>query len=113
MALIRDPCRVVQRAVLQSSQLNDREGETFAAMANLSEEVLRVIATNRSFLRNYTIVRNRVNNPKTPLEISLHLLPNIMAQDLKMLTTNKNVGDGLRTAAIRLHRKRNQERSGG
>ena len=110
MALIRDPCKVVQRAVLQSSQIADSEAEAFAAMATLSEEALRIIGTNRNFLRNYTIVRNLINNPKTPLEVSLHLLPNIMAQDLKALTTNKNVGDGLRTAAVRLHRKRIQDR---
>src|ERR1019366_7410335 len=38
MLLIRDPCKVVQRAILQSPQLSDREVEGFASMANLSEE---------------------------------------------------------------------------
>jgi len=112
MALIRDPCRVVQRAVLQSPRITDSEVESFSAMASLSEEVLRLIANNREFRKNYTVVRNLVNNPKTPLEISLHFLPNIAPQDLKMLTTNRNIPDTLRTMAIRLQRQRSQMRGG-
>ena len=112
MALIRDPCKVVQRAVLQSSRITDREVEAYSAMANLSEEVLRLIATNRNFRKNYTVVRNLLNNPKAPLEISLHLLPNLTAQDLKLLTLNRNIPDTLRTMAIRLRRKRSEMRQG-
>jgi hypothetical protein len=112
MALIRDPCKLVQRAVLQSAQITDREVETYAAIASLSEEVLRVIGSNRNFIKNHMVVRNLVNNPKTPLEISLHLLPNLTAQELKLLTTNHNIPDTLRKMAIRLQRQRSQERQG-
>ncbi|HVA94136.1 MAG TPA: hypothetical protein VNI36_04460 [Candidatus Dormibacteraeota bacterium] len=108
--LIRDPCKVVQRAVLQSPQLSEREVESFAGMASLSEEALRLIATNRKFRKNYTIVRSLMFNPKTPLEITLHLLPTITAKDLKMLTTNKNIPDTLRTASNRLQRQRTSTR---
>ena len=108
--LIRDSCRVVQRAVLQSPQLTGREVEGFAAMTSLSDDTLRLIAGNRKFRKNYTVTRALVNNPKTPLEISLHLLPTITPQDLKLLTTNKNVPDTLRTSASRLQRKRSEER---
>ena len=110
MLLIRDPCRVVQRAVLQSPQLSDREVESFAGMVSLGEEALRLIAVNRKYRKNYTIVRALMNNPKTPVEITLHLLPNIMAQDLKLLMGNKNIPDTLRTAALRLHRQRTATR---
>ena len=108
--LIRDSCRVVQRAVLQSPQLTGREVEGFAAMTSLSDETLRLIANNRKFRKNYTVTRALVNNPKTPLEISLHLLPTITPQDLKLLTTNKNIPDTLRTSALRLQRRRSNER---
>jgi len=108
--LIRDSCRVVQRAVLQSPQLTGREVEGFAAMTSLSDETLRLIANNRKFRKNYTVTRALINNPKTPLEISLHLLPNITPQDLKLLTTNKNIPDTLRTSATRLQRKRSADR---
>jgi hypothetical protein len=35
----------------------------------------------------------------------------VKAQDLKFLTTNKNIADTLRTAANRLQRQRTAERS--
>jgi hypothetical protein len=112
MVLSRDPSKVVQRAVLQSPQLTEQEVEGFAAMASLSDEILRLIAMNRKYRRNYTIVRNLMFNPNTPLEITLHMLPNITAQDLKLLMGNKNVPDTLRTSAMRLHRVRTQGREG-
>jgi hypothetical protein len=110
LLLIRDPCRVVQRAVLQSPQLTDREVESFAGMASLGEEALRMIAGNRKYRKNYTIVRALMFNPKTPLEITLHMLPSVAPQDLKMLVTNKNVPDTLRTSANRLQRQRSSQR---
>ena len=110
MMLSRDPSKVVQRAVLQSPQLSEQEVEGFAGMASLSDEILRLIANNRKYRRNYTIVRNLMFNPKTPLEVTLHMLPNITAQDLKLLMGNKNVPDTLRTSAMRLHRVRTQGR---
>jgi hypothetical protein len=110
LLLIRDPCKVVQRAVLQSPQLSEQEVESFANMATLSDETLRLIAGNRKFRKNYGIIRGLMFNPKTPLEVTLHLLPHIKVVDLKFLTTNKNVADTLRTAATRLQRKRTSER---
>jgi len=110
MALIRDPCKVVQRAVLQSSRLTDREVETFASMASLTDDVLRIIANNRKFRRNYSVVMNLINNPKTPTDITLHMLPSITATDLKKLTANRNVSETLRAAAARLQVQRTQVR---
>ncbi len=104
--LIRDTNKVVQRAVLQSPRLTDQEVEAFASMANLTDEILRLIAANRVFRKNYTVVRNLINNPKLPLDVSLHLLPMINAVDLKKLTMNKNVPETLRTSALKLQRQR-------
>ena len=104
--LIRDTNKVVQRAVLQSPRLTDQEVEAFASMSNLTDEILRLIAANRMFRKNYVVVRNLINNPKLPLDVSLHLLPMINAIDLKKLTMNKNVPETLRTSAIKLQKQR-------
>lgn len=112
MALIRDPCRVVQRAVLQSSKLSDTEVEGYAAMASLTDEILRNISMNRGFAKNYMVIRNLINNAKTPLDVSLHLLPRLTIQDLKVLTMNKNVPETLRSMAAKLYRQRTQAQRG-
>ena len=108
--LIRDTNKVVQRAVLQSPRLTEQEVEAFASMANLTEEVLRLIAANRSFRKNYVVVRNLINNPKTPLDVSLHMLPMVNGLDLKKLTLNKNIPETLRTTALKLQRTRSEQK---
>jgi hypothetical protein len=108
--LIRDANKVVQRAVLQSPRLTDQEVESFAAMANLTDEILRLIAGNRVFRKNYVVVRNLLNNAKTPLDVSLHMLPLLNAVDLKKLAMNKNVPDTLRTTAAKLMRTRAEQK---
>jgi len=104
--LIRDANKVVQRSVLQSPRLTDQEVEAFASMANLTDEILRLIANNRNFRKNYIVVRNLINNPKTPLDVTLHMLPILNPVDLKKLTMNKNVPETLRSTAIKLQRTR-------
>ena len=106
MTLIRDPNKLVQRCVLQSPRLTDTEVEAFASMTNLTGEILRAISMSRVFMKNYSVVKNLTNNPKTPLDVSLHLFPRLTATDLVKLTSNKNVPETLRSSAMKLHRKR-------
>jgi hypothetical protein len=106
--LIRDSNKVVQRAVLQSPRITMQEVEAFASMSSLSDEILRIIATKRAFRKNYAITRNLLNNSKTPLDVSLGMLPLLNPMDLKKLTTNKNVPETLRTMATKLQRQRQE-----
>ncbi|HXZ13321.1 MAG TPA: hypothetical protein VEG64_13115 [Candidatus Sulfotelmatobacter sp.] len=108
MLLIRDPNKLVQRCVLQSPRLTDTEVEGFSKMTNVSEEVLRTISLTRKFMKSYVVAKGLVNNAKTPLDVSLHLLPRLNATDLKMLTNNKNVPETLRSTAIKLQRQRSK-----
>lgn len=109
--LIRDSNKVVQRSVLQSPRLTDQEVEAFAAMANLTDEILRLIAGNRVFRKNYAVVRNLMNNPKCPLDLTLHMLPLLNPVDLKKLSLNKNVPETLRTTAAKLIRTRADQKN--
>jgi hypothetical protein len=104
--LIRDTARVVQNAVLFSPKLTDPEVELFAAAKNLQENVFREIARQRRFLKLYPVVRNLVNNPKCPLDISLTLIKTLMVYDLKSLRHNKNVPDTIRKVAAKLYHEK-------
>ena len=104
--LIRDNARVVQNAVLSSPKLTDPEVEGFASAKNVHENVLREITRNRRFIKNYAVQRNLVSNPKTPLEISLTLVRNLMIYDLKALQRSRNVSETIRSIAQRLYREK-------
>ncbi|MBK5297944.1 MAG: hypothetical protein JJE40_12370 [Vicinamibacteria bacterium] len=97
--LVRDPNRLVAAAVLSSPKLTESEVEQFAKMANVAEDVLRVIGTNRAWTKNYGVIAGLVRNPKTPLAISMTLLQRINDRDVKLLAIDRNIPDPLRIAA--------------
>ena len=48
----------------------------------------------------HSVASNRLwKNPKCPIAVSMNLLQRLNEKDLKMLTTDRNVPDVLRTAA--------------
>lgn len=99
--LIRDPNKMIAAAVLSSPKLNDAEIEGFSRMANVSEEVLRVIASNRAWTKNYNVVVGLSKNPKTPVALSLNLMARLNDRDVSVLATDRNVPEPLRQAARR------------
>ncbi|HEX5481386.1 MAG TPA: hypothetical protein VFZ08_02015 [Terriglobia bacterium] len=102
LILIRDPNKLVARAVLQSPKLSEAEIEAYAAMRNVSEEVLRMMATNRAFTKSYAILHALVNNPRAPLDATLSMIGRLNDRDLRGIAANRNVPDALRTAAAKL-----------
>lgn len=99
--LIRDPNKTVAASVLSSPKVTESEVEAFARMANVSEDVLRIIASNRAWIKNYGVVVGLTKNPKTPLGLSLNLLSRLNDRNVGNLSTDRNVPDSLRTAAKR------------
>ncbi|RPJ80902.1 MAG: hypothetical protein EHM13_11315 [Acidobacteria bacterium] len=97
--LVRDPNRLVSSAVLRSPRLTDDEVETFARMANVSEDVLRIIGGTRTWTRKHPIALALARNPKTPLAVSLPLIPLLQEREVKQITTDRNLPEGLRLQA--------------
>jgi len=104
--LIRDGAKVVASAVLESPKLSENEVEVFASMKNVQETVLRTIATKRRFMKVYAVVRALANNPRTPIDTGLPLMNHLLINDLKHLSTNKNVSDTIRKLALKLYRQK-------
>jgi hypothetical protein len=102
LLLIRDSNKVVARAVLQSPKISDMEIENVAGMKNVTEEVLRLIAMSRKFMKSYNIVRSLINNPRCPIDVGLPLLNRLNERDLKGLTLNKNVAEVIRGMATKI-----------
>jgi hypothetical protein len=104
--LIRDGTKVVALAVLEGPKLSDGEVEKFASQKNVLQAVLRQIPLKRRFMKNYIVVRNLVANPRTPLDLGLGLMKNLLAQDLKNLSANKDVSDTIRKLALKMFKQK-------
>jgi hypothetical protein len=108
IVLIRDSNKVVQRSVLQSPRLTEAEVEGFASMTTLTMEILRIIANNRLWIKNYTIIRNLIFNSKTPLDITMRQVARLTPRDLRILSTSKSVPETLRSTAAKMIAKRSE-----
>jgi hypothetical protein len=97
--LIRDPNKMVATAVLSCPKLSEQEVEAFARMGNVSEDILRTIASTRAWVKNYGVLLGLTKNPKTPLALSLTFLHRLNDRDLRGLSIDRNVPEPLRIAA--------------
>ena len=99
--LVRDSNKIVALAALSSPKITEVEVEAIARMPNVSDEILRIIGRTRAWVKNYRIAVALIKNPKTPVALSMRLLPRLTEKDLKMLSTDRNVADVVRTTARR------------
>ncbi len=100
--LVRDRNRVVALAVLENPKITDGEIESIAKMRNVSEEVLKKIATAKDWVKKYQIACALVKNPRTPVSLSLRLLNNILPKDLKDISYSRDLPEVVRNTAKRL-----------
>jgi hypothetical protein len=110
MILIRDSNKLVARAVMQSPKVSEDEVEKYASMKDVCEDALRIITFNRRFMKLYVVVKALVNNPRTPIDVGLHLLPRVNEFDLKRLAFNRNVADVIRHTAERIIQRKEDAR---
>jgi len=104
--LVRDGTKIVALAVLDSPKITDGEVEKFASQKNVLEAVLRAIPMKRRFAKNYATIRNLVFNPRTPLDVGLGLMKNLLTADLKHLSGNKEVSETVRKLALRMFKQK-------
>jgi len=92
--------------VLEAPKLSDGEVEKFASQKNVLEAVLRQIPLKRRFMKNYIVVRNLCANPRTPLDLGLGLMKNLMIADLKNISANKEVSETIRKLALKMYKQK-------
>jgi hypothetical protein len=107
--LVRDGTKVVALAVLEAPKLSDGEVEKFASQKNVLEAVLRQIPLKRRFMKNYKVVRNLVANPRTPLDMGLGLMKNLLSQDLKNIANNKEISETIRKLAMKMFQQKEEQ----
>lgn len=100
--LVRDSNKLVAAAVLSSPKVNEAEVEAFTKMGNVSEDVLRIIGSNRSWTKNYGVILGLCKHPKTPPAIAMSFVQRLNEKDLKFLTTDRNAKEGLRLLAKKM-----------
>jgi hypothetical protein len=106
LVLVQDSNRVVAMAAIKSPAITDMEVQRVASSRTVADDVIRYIANNKDWLKNYGVKKSLVNNPKTPIGVSVRLLTHLHPGDLKAIAKSKNIPTALRTAASQLDAQR-------
>jgi hypothetical protein len=107
--LLRDRNKQVASSVLKSPKLNDKEVERISKMRNVPEEVLREIADDRKWTSKYAIIRNLVENPKTPVSQSMSYVTRLSIMDLRRLKNNRDIPEPVRRLGKQILEKRTSQ----
>lgn len=108
MLLIRDSNKIVAGAAVRSPLMVESDAALIARNRNVPDEVLRVIGSSPEWLKSYSIKRNLVENPKTPVLISTRLVGHLREADLRQLAKSKNVSGPVQDTARRHLARRKQ-----
>jgi hypothetical protein len=100
--LMRDPNRLIRRFVLQNPRMSDEEIIALAKNRTADDELLRIVAENREWAKNYQVRHALVTNPKTPLVLALRFLQSLYDRDIRQLAKSKNVSATVSAQAKRI-----------
>lgn len=107
--LVRDPMRIVAMAAIKSPAVTEFEAARYAGNQQLSEDVIRYIASKREFTKLYGTKYALCRNPKTPVSEAMRLMPFLREKDLTNLSKSK----GVPSAIVAQARKLLMQRRGG
>ena len=100
--LVRDRNKLVAAAAVRSPKVQEQEVVAFAKARNVSDDVLRIISSNREWTRGYQVKLALASNPKTPQQTAIKFLNYLQERDLRSLMKSKEVSSAVATHARRL-----------
>ncbi len=104
--LIRDRNKIVALSAISSPKMTLQEVAMIAKARNVSDEVLRVIARNREWTRDYQVKCGLATNPKSPLTEAMKFVNYLQDRELKNLMRSKDVPTAIATHARRILMKK-------
>jgi hypothetical protein len=100
--LLADANKLVGAAVLKSRGITLPEIESICQMRHLSDDIFRIIAAKREWIRKMPIILALAKNPKVPLAIAMPLVKHLPLRELRLMSKDPNLAEGLRTTAYKL-----------
>jgi hypothetical protein len=100
--LIGDVNKIVSIAVLRCEALTPAEVETFCTMRHLAPEIFHEIATTKEWVKRPRIQLALVTNPAVPLALTLPLIKFLNMRELRNLSRDRNLAEGIRVAARKI-----------
>ncbi|MCW5891449.1 MAG: hypothetical protein KIT14_12990 [bacterium] len=111
--LIRDNNKLVRRFVVMNPRITDGEVVQLCRNRSADDELIRIVAEDREWVRNYQVKLALVTNPKTPLVIAMRLVAQLGERDVRALAKSRNVPQAVAVQARRIVVEKDKKSSGG
>ena len=106
MLLVRDPNRMVSKAVMRNPRLTEQDITMITQMRDIDDEILRLVSLNRRWMHKYAIIRNLIFNPRTPITIALQQINRMNNTDIRIASRDRNLPTPVRQVAVRIAKQR-------
>lgn len=106
MILIKDANKMVSMAVLESPKIGIDEVLLLARDRSVAGEIIARVSQRRDWTKNYNVILELVQNPKTPIKDALSFVKQLHIRDLQLLSRDKNINPTVRQLAINYHREK-------
>lgn len=106
MILIKDANKMVSMAVLESPKIGIDEVLLLARDKSVAGEIIARVSQRRDWTKNYNVILELVQNPKTPIKDALSFVKQLHIRDLQLLSRDKNVNPTVRQLALNYHREK-------
>jgi hypothetical protein len=100
--LVRDGSKLVRRFVLMNPRIGDNEIIAITRNKSIDDDLLRMIADKREWVRLYQVRVGLATNPKTSLPTAIKLVGTLDERDIRQISKSKNVQQGVAAQARRL-----------
>jgi len=102
LILIRNTNKLLRRFVLLNPRIGEDEVIAVTRNKSADDELLRMIAERREWMRNYQVRLGLATNPKARLPVALRQVGTLDERDLRMIAKSKNVPAAISAQARRL-----------
>ena len=100
--LIKDSNKLVSGSVIKNPRITEAEIHTLVKTGVQNDEIMRLICSNKEWIKNYKIRKALVENPRTPLPNALRYLATLGVKDIAGYAKSKNIGSVISTQAKRM-----------
>ena len=98
--------KMISTAVIKNPRLTVEEVVKVANAKTTPDEILRLIAAKKEWLKNYNVRIAMIMNAKTPLQVALRMLDTLNIKDLEKVAKSRYISNVVSSAADRLLKKK-------
>ncbi len=98
--------KMISTAVMKNPRLTIEEVVKVANSKTTPDDIMRIIAQNKEWTKNYNIRMAMIMNAKTPIQVALRMLDSINIKDLEKVAKSRYISNVLSGGADRMLKKK-------